>query len=38
MIRSKTLADEPHSFYSRSKEFPYDHMSRPQVAPFVKQN
>ena len=38
MIRSKTLAYEPHSLYSSGKEFAYDHMSRSQVVPFVKQN
>ena len=37
MIRSKTLADEAYSVYSRGKEFVYDHALRHKVETFKKR-
>ena len=37
MLRSKTLADEAHSFYSSGKEFAYDHVMRSEVVTFKKE-
>ena len=36
MIRSKTLADEALSAYTRGKEFAYDHIQRDEVVMFSK--
>ena len=37
MIRSRTLGDEAHSFYSTGKEFLYDHVQRPEMVSFPKR-